>query len=339
MAKYGMGLTLAAIVGVLLFCAGCVYPFEAVFYLILGWGFFLARVLPQITMSADGILTGVIGLVGFVLGLHLLLRWFAGTQDRPWQWRWTCGLAALVVVMFAAGIGTVGSLHQVGWLVTSPRPLLEGGIRRRLSARDNSAKHLMDMTVGMYHYNKEKQSLPPGYTADRNGQPLHGWQAALLPYIDKSSFYVIIHFDRPWDAPENRPAMQATIPEFLYRDQPFPERDNGYGLSHYAGNSRVLTPRVGPRVPADIPDGTSNTLLLGEVTAGFRPWGHPLNLRDPARGIRPSADAFAGPWPEGITQFVLVDGSVRSVRNTASPAVLKALATPAGGEPITEWPD
>jgi hypothetical protein len=257
---------------VLLLCAGCVYPFQTVFYLAAGWAFFLARVLPQITMSADGILTGVIGLVGFVLGLHLLLRWFAGTQDRPWRGRWTFGLAALVVVMFAAGIATVGSVHQVGWLVTSPRPLLEGGLRQ-LAARTNSANHLRQIAVALHEHNDKKQSLPPGYTTDCNGQPLHGWQAALLPYIDKSSFYVIIHFNRPWDAPENRPAMQATIPEFLYRDRPFPETDNGYGLSHYAGNSRVLTPRVGLRVPADIPDGTSNTLLLGEVTAGFRPWG------------------------------------------------------------------
>jgi len=112
----------------------------------------------------------------------------------------------------------------------------------------------------------------------------------------------------------------------------------GYALSHYAGNVHVLPPGIGLRLPADFKDGTSNTLFAGEVSAGFRPWGHPLNLRDPGRGIRKSADAFAGPWPSA-TLFALADGSVRPVKNTISPTVLKALATPAGGEDVSgvDW--
>jgi hypothetical protein len=94
----------------------------------------------------------------------------------------------------------------------------------------------------------------------------------------------------------------------------------------------------GLKLPKDFSDGTSNTLLYGEVSAGFRPWGHPLNVRDPARGLRPTADAFHGPSSAGIN-FALADGSVRTVLPTVSPAVLKALATPAGGETVRsdEW--
>jgi len=34
----------------------------------------------------------------------------------------------------------------------------------------------------------------------------------------------------------------------------------------------------------------------------------------------------------GVTQFALVDGSVRTLRETIDPEVLRAIATPNGGE-------
>jgi hypothetical protein len=117
---------------------------------------------------------------------------------------------------------------------------------------------------------------------------------------------------------------------------------DGYNLSHYAGNAQVFPvgPKRGLRT-SDVRDGMSNTILGGEVSTGFRPWGHPLNLRDPGRGLRKSADAFAGPWRGGVTYFLMGDGSVRVVRPTASPTALRALATPAGGDhiPGRDWAD
>jgi hypothetical protein len=343
--RFGKGLEWLVVAAGIALLTLCCLPFlaEAGFYLVAGWAFFLARVLPQITVNANGVLTGLVGLLAFVAGLHLFARWFyAASPDGPsrrWQFRWTLGLTALVVVMFAAGIATVGSLHQVGWLITSPEPLLGGGMRP-IAARSSSGNNLKLIALGLHNFNDEHQGrLPPGHTTDRWGQPLHGWQASILPYIEHDTVHQVIHFDRPWNAAENRPALQSSIREFLYYYPDLPKEAGGYALSHYAGNVRVFPPTTGLRMPADFPDGTTNTILLGEVSAGFRPWGHPLNLRDPARGIHSSADAFYGPRAAGYTQFVLADGSVRSVRNDISPAVLKALATPAGGEDVSgvEW--
>jgi hypothetical protein len=343
--RFGKGLEwLAVALGIGLLTLCCL-PFlaEAGFYLVAGWAFFLVRVLPQITVNANGVLTGVVALLAFVAGLHLFARWlYAASPDAPprrWQLQWTLGLTALVVVMFATGIATVGCFHQIGWLATSPQALLDGGLRSP-SFRADSRNHLRSIALSLSNFGVLNQNrLPPGYTIDRWGQPLHGWLANVLPYIEHDSVHQMIHFNRPWDAAENRPAFRSSIREFVYTNSDFPIEDGGYALSHYAGNIHVLPPTTGLRMPADFPDGIANTILLGEVAAGFRPWGHPLNLRDPARGIHPSADAFCGPRADGITQFAAADGSVRWVRNTISTTVLKALATPAGGEDVSgvEW--
>jgi hypothetical protein len=84
----------------------------------------------------------------------------------------------------------------------------------------------------------------------------------------------------------------------------------------------------------DITDGMANTLLVGEVNAEFKPWGHPVNWRDPARGINRSPQGFGGtPYASGA-QFSMADGSVRFVSERIHPDVLRALSTPAGGEEI-----
>jgi hypothetical protein len=60
-----------------------------------------------------------------------------------------------------------------------------------------------------------------------------------------------------------------------------------------------------------------------------------MNWRDPMKGINQSPDGFGGPWEHG-TAIVLADGSVRTISKNISPAVLKALSTPNGGEPLPD---
>jgi prepilin-type processing-associated H-X9-DG protein len=86
--------------------------------------------------------------------------------------------------------------------------------------------------------------------------------------------------------------------------------------------------------PKEVTDGESNTLMAGEVKSRFKPWGDPTNWRDPSLGINRSPDGFGGPF-EGGASFLFVDGSVRFIKNTIDPSVLKALSTPQGGERVS----
>ena len=87
----------------------------------------------------------------------------------------------------------------------------------------------------------------------------------------------------------------------------------------------------------DIADGTSNTVFCGEVRERFRPWGHPANWRDPAAGINQSPEGFGSPVADGCL-FLMGDGTVRLVNKNIAPNMLKALATPDGGEDVpNDW--
>ena len=143
--------------------------------------------------------------------------------------------------------------------------------------------------------------------------------------------------DLPWNHPENAVYFKCVIPELInpsLRGAPLTDAD-GYGLNHYSVNCHVLGANRGLKL-AQITDGTATTLLAGEINANFKPWAHPINFRDPAKGINRSPDGFGGPRLAAGANFVMADGSVHFISERIDPAVLRALATPAGGETIAE---
>jgi prepilin-type processing-associated H-X9-DG protein len=89
-----------------------------------------------------------------------------------------------------------------------------------------------------------------------------------------------------------------------------------------------------PRTLQSVSDGASNTITAGEVVSNFKPWGDPTDWRDLTLGINRSAHGFGSVLPGGAS-FLFVDGSVRFLKNTIDPHVLKALGTPAGGEKVS----
>jgi hypothetical protein len=322
----GCGLLLAGGL-VVLACLGFVVPLEAAFRLAVGWVTFLIRVLPQTHVSGPGALTATVCLAGLAVGGHLFLRWACGEGKRRWRPAWTLSGLGLVVLMFVAGISAVGITHQTAWLLTSPEPLTEGGIRSA-SARLQSMNNLKQIALAAHNYHDASNRLPPGGTFDARGRGLHGWQTLLLPYVEQETLYKQINLQFPWDHPQNRPALATLVRQYLH-PVARPQSSDGFALSHYAGNVHVLGgDRLVTLRQIEQGRGMANTLLAGEAAVDYKPWGHPANWRDPGRGLNRAAGGFGSPSSRGA-QFVMADGSVRFFNADTDPEFLQLLAMPA----------
>jgi len=301
---------------------------ESLGRLAFGWVSYLVRVVPKVTISGDGVFTGVFCLILFTVGLHLFLRWFhreiqttAGSPNhgsRRWSPRWTASLVSIVVLMFVTGISAAVVMHQVGWLLASRRSLLT----YRAAVGESSTSNLQMIGLASSGYLSHHPALPVANT-DAQGRMLHSWQTAILldlPIKNAGD----IQTEVPWDDPRNSAYFRGIVSFYLNPEIGVVRNLQGYALSHYAGNVNVLG--AGRTSRLDTIKGTlSNTILAGEVSGQFKPWGDPTNLRDPGLGVNSVPNGFGGPSGKGVN-FLFLDGSVRFVRNTTDPAVLRRMS-------------
>lgn len=315
-------------------CIGLVWPVDLLLNLAFGWIFYLYRVVPQVVVSGSGFLTVAFCLGALAVGLHWFLRWFAAQSgSRSWPPRRTGVLLALIVLMFVAGIAFVGIGHQTAWLLTSPEPIVKGG--REPSSRAQSKNYLKQMVLAMENYQGtvQEKTFPPAALYDRQGHALLSWRVLILPYLEGQSLYNEFHLDEPWDSPNNLPLL-SRMPR-VYTSPHRKDTDKPYHTHYrvFVGDGAAFEGRQGLRVPADFPDGTSNTILIVEATEAV-PWTQPAELTFD----RNCPSSMQG-WRNPLSFLAaLADGSVRGIDRTVSETTLRAAITRNGGETLgKDW--
>lgn len=228
----------------------------------------------------------------------------------------TVGAAAVVVVVFV--------------LLLWPSPSVTYEAMKRSTSRNN----LRQFGIAVHNRHDDIGRLPAG-THRVGNRSEHGWTTALLPYLDQEALYDRIDLEQPWDHLVNVDAMQERIEVF---ENPAIETrfdEAGRALANYAGNAHVIS-AADPMRFEEITDGAANTLLMGEVNGNLVAWGHPRNFRDPSHGINRVPHGFGAPWQGGGAAMVFADGRVHWFADDTDPVVLRALATPNGGEPTPD---
>lgn len=319
-----------AIILMLSLCLNDSAGFQALAALGTGWLKYPIRLAEEREIDWPNTLLCVVCVFGFTFGVHFFGRWFAAHRQTTWSWKRTLKLVAILMLMFLAGIAAIGMTHEGVWLATTKEPLT--GYSGQAVARTISVNHLKHLGLAAQSHHDENKRLPAGGTFDVHGAALHGWQVHLLPFIDQGALYKQVDLQLPWRSPQNAPAMKTRVEIFEHPLVEATATTDGFALSHYAGNSHILGMK--PMAFKDITDGTSNTLLMGEVAHQFKPWGMPMNCRDPAVGFNTPA-GFASPQNKiKVVIFLFADGTVRATNANTSPDTLKALATPRGGERV-----
>jgi hypothetical protein len=197
------------------------------------------------------------------------------------------------------------------------------------SPKKRSRNNLKQIGLGLHNYHDANKVFPPGGVFDEDGHAHHSWQTFLLPFVDQAPIYRQIDFHVPWNDSLNAAYFQNELPVYLNPSLTERQSIEGYALSHYAGNSRLLNENTSTSI-REITDSTAYTILAGEVSSGLQPWGFPANYRNPAQGVGGGPGAF-GRRNFGA-QFLMLDGSVRLIDERTHLKVLEALSTPDGGE-------
>ena len=187
------------------------------------------------------------------------------------------------------------------------------------------------IAMALHNYEELHGSLPPAYTVDENGRRMHSWRTLILPFLDQRPLH--INLEIPWDAPENAPALEASLDVFRCPSSDIPQNHTTYmGLvgadaCFRANESRSLS---------DIKD-TSATLMVIEVSPD-----------DAVHWMSPhDTDAqFVlnfGPETElshaGGTQAAFVDGHVRFLSTNMSGEERRAMSYLSGNRSVSDRTD
>jgi prepilin-type N-terminal cleavage/methylation domain-containing protein/prepilin-type processing-associated H-X9-DG protein len=262
---------------------------------------------------------------------------------------------------------------------------------RRTQCRNN----LKQIGLAFHNYHDQHSSFcnSDGGTADLSGSSAF---AAILPHLDQSVMFNLYNFSLPNTHPTNQQVVSQRIVTYLCptavirRDVPSncwttsgTNLDGNRAPGTYAvctgsgdpwgpwtGNP-TATPCNGAVVPTmsgvtkfrDFPDGTSNTLLVGEsawnlpdymITSGtcagqtrwgFTYWASPYPLStaftvmppfNPKSGGSANLSRFRSDHT-GVVGMVFVDGHVQYLGQNIDQSVLNALATRGGSETVGEY--
>jgi hypothetical protein len=186
----------------------------------------------------------------------------------------------------------------------------------------------------MHNYNDTHGHLPPAVVYGEYDQPLYSWRVLLLPYIEKKELYDEFHLDEPWDSPHNLPLL-SRMPA-TYAPPPGKRRKAppNHTVCHvFVGKGAAFEGREGLRLPADFPDGTSNTILIVEAGEPV-PWTKPEDLAYDPNGPLPE---LRGLFKKGF-RAGMGDGSMRWITKDMSEATLRAAITRNGGDTLgPDW--
>jgi type II secretory pathway pseudopilin PulG len=194
--------------------------------------------------------------------------------------------------------------------------------------------NLKQIGLALHNYVETYGALPPAYTVDANGKPLHSWRTLILPFVEQAPLYAKIDLSKPWDDPVNVEAAQA-MPHSVYK---CPSVDVPPGYTTYlavTGPGSCFQPGQ-PRPFSEITDGQSNTLLVIEVSKPHAV--HWMCPQDADVALILSLGKAAKELPHtGGMHGLFGDGMVRFLSATLQVDVLRGLCTVSGNETLGEF--
>jgi prepilin-type processing-associated H-X9-DG protein len=198
---------------------------------------------------------------------------------------------------------------------------------RPAARRVQCTNNLKQIALALHNYEQDHKALPPAYTMDANGRPLHSWRTLILPYLEQNSLYEKIDLSKPWNDPVNATASATKLAVYTC-----PEAVDTKNTTTYlaiVGPDGFLVP-VRSRRFEEITDGLSSTLAV--IEAGEEdavPWMAPF---DADAVLIMKLDTKAKLHHAGGTNAALADGSVRFLKADTPAPMRRALLSISGND-------
>jgi len=230
----------------------------------------------------------------------------------PGQRRFT--LVELLIV-----VGIIGVL--VAMLLPNVR------VSREAARRSQCNNNLRQIGIALFNYEADHKALPPAYTVNADGKPLHSWRTLILPYIEQKALYEKIDLSKAWDDPVNKAAYDSNVS--VYR---CPSANSPVGQTTYLA---VVAPgsclqAAKPRPVAEITDSYDTTLMVIEVDAG-----RAVHWMSPSDASEPVVLNFGQAKPQSHvtgTQGLFAAGKVQFLNQATKPQTLRAMISIAGND-------
>ncbi|MCA9262660.1 MAG: DUF1559 domain-containing protein [Planctomycetales bacterium] len=235
-------------------------------------------------------------------------------KDKSGVW---AGLAVGCVV------GLVFLFLVGGILVALLLPAVQAA--REAARRNTCLNNTKQIALAMLNYETANGHLPPAYTVDEDGNPLHSWRVLILPYLGESGLYNQIDLTKPWDDPANA-VLQNYVPPVYACPSHASSVSGSTDYVVITGPETAFPGSDTVRV-RDISDGMSRTLMIVELSGQTAHWSAPQDI---------TLDQFVGgsgqsSHPGGYNASFM-DGHCQFFTSGMSPAELRAMATRAGND-------
>lgn len=229
-------------------------------------------------------------------------------------------------IIASLGIGFFGLLICGGVLAGLLLPAVQAA--REAARRMSCSNNMKEIGLALHNYHSAYGQLPPAYTVDEDGNQLHSWRVAILPFLEQQALYQQIDFSKPWDAPENAAVASTVVPAYTC-----PSKAGDPLMTTYVA---VVDPSgmfegAIPTKFNQTTDGLSNTILLVETESENEVhWMNPEDIDLQMLLDRSDTDSHPGGG-----HVLLGDGAVQFITNFIEVELLEALVTKDGGEDFT----
>jgi len=238
------------------------------------------------------------------------------------------GSSTALIVAGVLGCGFF-AFAILGILVALLLPAVQAA--REAARRMQASNHLKQLGLAMQNYHDAYQCFPPAVVTDEDGNALYSGRVLLLPYMEQVQLYNAFNKDEPWDSPNNKLITQQTLQVFTDPSAPTADVPGQTDFLFVTGKGTVFDPPGSASSFSKITDGTSNTMCMIEVKKSGINWAEPRDL-----DFSQPMSLPPGNHPN-INLAVFFDGHTAAITKSTPAQIIRALATCAGNEEITDY--